>query len=263
MAPILFVSHGSPMLAIDDSPAHGFLQTLGKELPRPSAILVVSAHWERAGEFGVTTGAHPETIHDFSGFPRELEDMVWPAPGALQLADQCLAALQRAGIQAVGDARRGFDHGVWVPLSIMFPAADVPVCQVSLLRGASMEAHCALGRALREAIPDDALVVCSGSMTHNLYEAMGKTEAAAEAGWSREFADWVGDALVDRRLNDLLDYRIRAPWGRRNHPSAEHIAPLFVALGIAGPEFSARPLFRGVVHGVIAMDSWVLQEKAA
>lgn len=263
MSSILFVSHGSPMLAIDDSPAHHFLQKLGQTLARPSAILVVSAHWERSGAFGVTTGSHPETIHDFSGFPRALESIVWSAPGATDLAQACLGVLQESGIPAVGDERRGYDHGVWVPLSLMYPAADIPVCQVSLLRGAGMDVHYSLGEALRKVLREDVLVVCSGSMTHNLYEAMGKSEAAAEASWSREFADWMGNALQEGRVDDLLDYRIRAPWGRRNHPSAEHIAPLFVALGMAGRIFSAQALFRGAVHGVIAMDCWELQAKAA
>ena len=132
--PALFISHGAPLLAIEESPAHGFLKGLGAHLPRPKAILVVSAHWETASA-RVSAVAQPETIHDFRGFPQALHDMLYAAPGAPDLAHRVAALLQAAGLAVAVDGARGLDHGAWVPLSLTYPLADIPVTQLSLVQG--------------------------------------------------------------------------------------------------------------------------------
>src|SRR5258708_7695401 len=133
--PSLFISHGSPMLALTDTPAHRFLLDLGKMLPRPQAILMISAHWESVGNPAVSLAPQPDTIHDFGGFPQALFDIQYPANGAPDAAARAAALLEQAGFAVNRSATRGLDHGAWVPLRLMYPEADIPVAQISLIRG--------------------------------------------------------------------------------------------------------------------------------
>ncbi len=256
MLPTLFLSHGSPMLALEDSPARRFLLGLGASFARPQAIVVVSAHWETLGSVAAGLTEAPETIHDFAGFPPALHALSYAAPGAPQAAQSCIKLLEAEGFAASGNARRGLDHGAWVPLSLMYPQADIPVCQLSLLRGADAAAHFRMGCALQSLREQGVLVLGSGSMTHNLYEAMGYASDARELPWAREFAEWMAAALLAGRSDDLLNYRQRAPFALRNHPSEEHLLPLFVALGAAGDNATAHRLHASSAHGVLAMDSY-------
>ncbi len=252
---MLFVSHGSPMLMLEDSPARRFLVELGQSLPRPRAIVTISAHWENVGGMAVGTAPHFGTLHDFFGFPRALYGVRYPAPGAPGLAQRCEAWLAGVGVPVRVDAERPLDHGVWVPLSLMFGAADIPLCPLSLVRGADIATHYRIGQALQRLGEEEGvLIIASGSMTHNLSEAIEYESEAREEGWAREFADWMASALQQGRIADLLAWRQNAPWARRNHPSEEHLAPLFMLLGMAGESWRAQRLFSGSVHGVIAMD---------
>ena len=155
MMPTLFVSHGAPTLLTDDCPARDFLRTVGESMPRPSAIVCVSAHWESA-EPRVTGVPFPDTIHDFYGFPPRLYDMRYPAPGNLRLAERVAGHLADAGLTVHVDGRRGLDHGAWVPLALMYPAADIPVIQLSVQSRADPEHHLAVGAALAAVRADDA-----------------------------------------------------------------------------------------------------------
>lgn len=159
--PTLFLSHGSPMLALQDSPARRFLQSLGKSLGRPKAIVVVSAHWETRGGPAVSLAQQPETIHDFGGFPRALFEMQYPAPGAPDAAERAAALLEAQGIPAGRSAQRGLDHGAWVPLSLMYPDADIPVAQLSVVHGASPAEHERFGYALAALRSEGVLLVGS------------------------------------------------------------------------------------------------------
>lgn len=171
--PTLFISHGSPMLAIADSPARRFLLALGEMLPRPKAIIVASAHWESSRTHKVSLAARPETIYDFGGFPDELYGMVYPAPGAPELARRAERLLENAGLNVASSPDRGLDHGAWVPLSLMYPNAAIPVTQISLLRGGNPAEHERMGRALASLRGEGVLIVGSGSLTHNLSEFRG------------------------------------------------------------------------------------------
>jgi 4,5-DOPA dioxygenase extradiol len=253
--PVLFVSHGSPMLALDDSPARRFLLELGKAMPKPQAILMISAHWETTGGPAVSLAATPETIHDFGGFPQALFDIQYPAPGAPEMAVQAAKLMADAGFQVKQSLARGLDHGAWVPLSLMYPAADIPVAQVSLMRGAGAAEHMRLGAALQPLRELGVLIIGSGSLTHNLAEVWGNAQEAPPPAWVMQFEDWLAGNLEQGDIQALLDYRKRAPFAARNHPSEEHLLPLFVALG-AGGATAAKRIHRSHTYGVLAMDAY-------
>lgn len=254
--PALFVSHGSPMLALQDSPARRFLESLGRSLPRPQAILVVSAHWETAGGPAVSLARQPQTIHDFGGFPRALFEMRYPAPGAPDTAERAAALLEAAGIAVGRSADRGLDHGAWVPLRLMYPDADIPVAQLSVVRGATPGQHAAIGRALAPLREQGVLILASGSLTHNLYEYRGQGIDAPVPHWVGEFEAWMNARLEANDGAALLDYRHAAPYAAQNHPTDEHLLPLFVAMGAGGP---ARQIHASFEHGVLAMDAYAFE----
>jgi 4,5-DOPA dioxygenase extradiol len=261
-APALFVSHGAPSLPVQDTPARAFLEALGRSLPKPKGVLVSSAHWETPAP-RVNAPAVNDTIHDFYGFPRALYDMRYPAPGAPELAARVAALLGGAGLGAETDRERGLDHGAWVPLKLMFPEADVPVAQLSVQPYAGPEHHLRLGRALAPLRDEGVLVLGSGSFTHNLGELHRGPGAAVEPEWSVAFADWMSDALAENRVDDLVRYRERAPHAVRNHPTEEHLLPLFVALGAGGEDARAKRLHRSAEFGALRMDAFAFEAAEA
>ena len=254
--PSIFISHGAPTLALDNTAAHRFLQELGERLPRPKAILVVSAHWESMGGPAVSLAPQPETIHDFGGFPAALYAMRYPAPGAVDVAARAADLLAAGGFAVKRSATRGLDHGAWVPLRLMYPAADIPVSQISVLRGGSPAEHVALGAALASLRDDGVLILASGSLTHNLGEFRGQAMDEAVPEWVSGFGDWMKNRLDSNARDDLLDYRRMAPFAERNHPSDEHLMPLFVALGAGGEHARAERLHDSYEYGILAMDAY-------
>ncbi|HRK25596.1 MAG TPA: class III extradiol ring-cleavage dioxygenase [Beijerinckiaceae bacterium] len=252
--PVLFVSHGAPNLVLHASPAHDFLQGLGKALPRPRAIVVITAHFMTRAP-AVTADAAPETIHDFGGFEPELYQMTYKAPGAPELAADCLAALAEAGIDAQAVSNRGFDHGTWVPLMLMYPKADIPVVQLSVQPKAGPEHHLKLGMALRRLGEQGILVIGSGALTHNLGEVFGGTYGFADPApaWVQDFGEWMCEHVEAGDTAALLDYRARAPHAVRNHPTEEHLLPLFSAIGAADGR-PGRRLHSSAQYGVLMMD---------
>lgn len=252
--PILFISHGSPMLLLQDGASRRFLSELGRALPRPESILMVSAHWENPRKPAVSYASKPETIHDFGGFPQELFDKQYAVPGAPALASKAQALLEKTGFSVARYGERGLDHGAWVPLSLMYPEADIPVTQVSLIEDGTPDQHEKMGKALSRLRDEGVLIIGSGSLTHNLYEFRGQAIDAPVQDWVGDFISWMETSLKENRHEDILNYRSRAPSGKRNHPTEEHLSPLFVALGAAGKKASVEKLHEGVEYGVIAMD---------
>jgi 4,5-DOPA dioxygenase extradiol len=177
-----------------------------------------------------------ETIHDFRGFPAALYDMRYPAPPAPDVAAASVSLLREAGIRAVIDLERGLDHGAWVPLMLMYPGADIPVAQVSVQTALGPAHHLRLGEALAALRAEGVLILGSGAYTHNLMElrSLRAVGAGDEPDWVRGFADWADAALEEGRVDDMLAYRRLAPHGARNHPTEEHLLPLFVAMGAGG-----------------------------
>lgn len=253
--PAVFVSHGSPMLVIEDGAAHRFLRGYGAQLDRPKAVLAVSAHWETPAPLA-STAVRPDTIHDFGGFARELYAMRYPAPGAPEVAERAAELLTAAGIPAGTDPRRGLDHGAWVPLTLLYPDADIPVTQLSIQPHLGPEHHWRVGQALRPLRDDGVLILATGAITHNLREFFGRGLDSGAPDWVTGFADWIADAVATGRTDDLLDYRRLAPHAVRNHPTDEHLLPLFVAAGAGSEGHVGAPLHRSHTYGVLAMDAY-------
>lgn len=253
--PALFVSHGSPMIAITETPASLFLKGLAQAVPKPEAILCVTAHWETDAP---TLGAaeRPAMIYDFYGFPEHLYTLNYPAPGSPELAGQARELLDSAGIQAKLDRSRGYDHGTWVPLQLIYPAADIPVVQLSVQPDRDTAHHLEMGRALRPLREQGVLILGSGNATHNLRAFRGQPADAPAEAWAEGFATWLDEAVAEGREADLLAYRERAPQAARNHPSEEHFLPFFVALGAASPDTAGRRLHASMEHAVLAMDAY-------
>lgn len=258
--PSLFISHGAPTFAIEPGRAGAQLGALGRQLERPRAIVVVSPHWITRG-VQVTGATSPETIHDFGGFDAKLYDITYPAPGDPALARRVAALLSVAGWSAAVDPQRGLDHGAWVPLLHLFPQADIPVLQVSMPVDLDERRSYALGRALAPLAAEGVLVIGSGSLTHNLYEF--RIGAAGEAAYAREFTQWVRAAVRAGDATRLVDALGQAPHAQRAHPTPEHFLPLAVALGAAPQALPATVLDGGIVHGVLAMESYVFGREIA
>ncbi|MPQ86891.1 dioxygenase [Pseudomonas sp. MAFF 730085] len=250
MLPSLFISHGSPMLALQPGASGPALRRLAAELPQPKAIVVVSAHWE-SHELLVSGSAAPETWHDFGGFPRELFAVQYPAPGDPPLAIEIVQLLNADGLTARIDNRRPFDHGTWVPLSLMYPAANIPVVQVSLPSHMGPALQTRVGQALASLREQGVLLIGSGSITHNLGELDWQAGPESIEPWARDFRDWVVAKLTANDESALHDYRRQAPHAVRNHPSDEHLLPLYFARG-AGGDFSVA--HQGFTLGALGMD---------
>lgn len=251
--PALFVSHGAPTLALEDSPSARFLDGLGRDLPRPDAVIVISAHWETRQP---VLGRHPApgTIHDFGGFPRALYQIDYPARTSATVADRVMAHLQAAGFNVEVDADRGLDHGAWTPLMRMYPDAGVPVVNLSLPTGLGEAGLRAFGRALRPLRDENVLILASGSYTHNLWH-LG-AEGSPAPGWAIEFAAWVDAQLLQRADSTLDAWQTRAPGARSAHPSDEHFLPLFVALGAASDGVTPQRLHDDWRYGSLSMACW-------
>ena len=251
--PTLFISHVAPTFALDPGVLGQKLGALGRSLPKPRAVLVMSPHW-MTDTLAVQTADHAPTVHDFGGFPAALYRLDYPAPTAPDLAAEVLARCQQHGIAAVAEANVGRDHGTWVPLLHLYPDADVPVIQLSLPATARPAALLALGQALSPLREQGVLIIGSGSMTHNLYERGD----GVRDGYAQTFADWVAQHAEAGEVAALLDYRRQAPFAVRAHPTDEHFLPLFFALGAAMPTATpptAQRIAGQMQYGVISMDS--------
>ena len=250
MFPSLFISHGSPMLALEPGASGPALTRLAAELPRPKAIVIVSAHWE-SDELLVSSHPTPETWHDFGGFPRALFEVQYPAPGDPQLAAEVADRLIASDLPARLDSQRPFDHGVWVPLSLMYPQADIPVVQVSLPSRGGPALQTRVGRALAGLREQGILLIGSGSITHNLRELDWHAGPESIEPWAKAFRDWMIDKLAADDETALHAYRTQAPFAAKNHPSDEHLLPLYFARA-AGGQFSIA--HQGWTLGALGMD---------
>lgn len=248
LLPSLFISHGAPDIVLQDIPASRFLRGLAASLPRPRAIVVASAHWTTA-EVAIGSAARPDTIHDFGGFAPGLYAMRYPAPGDQALAGDLVARLGSAGISARA-VERGLDHGVWVPLALMYPQAGIPVVALSVQPRRDGRHHLAVGAALAGLRGEGVLVIGSGAATHNLGEVVpGATEAPA---WVAGFDTWLEERVIAGDAAALADWVARGPQAQRNHPTPEHWLPLLVAMG-AGGGAHGRLLHRSTTYGVLQM----------
>lgn len=263
--PPLYLSHGSPMIAIEDSPAARFLDRLGpvieRTFGRPRAALVVSPHSSTRQPMVLAGARHP-AIHDFGGFPAELYAQRYDATGAPALALQASRLLARAGIEAPAVEAEGLDHGIWTVMKRAWPGAEVPVVPLTLVPGASPQQQWAIGAALAPLADEGVLVIGSGAMTHNLRRFFGLRGAVDPAAADVvAFQDWVRDRAAARDWPALFDYRRQAPEAAQQHPTDEHWLPFYVAAGAGGDTAGVR-IHDSVDAGVLAMDGYAFGPQA-
>jgi 4,5-DOPA dioxygenase extradiol len=252
-APVLFVGHGSPMNAIEDNGWSRGFRALGATIPRPRAILSISAHWYLPGLY-LTGDAHPKTIHDFGGFPRTLFKIEYPAPGEPGLAKR-VARMLRADDTALR-TNWGLDHGTWSVLLRMLPEADCPVVQLSIDRRLSPAEHLTNARSLAPLRADGVLIMGSGNITHNLRDAMARYSAGDTTApvWASRFDANVADA-VEQRDTDYLIRAIETEDGRWSHPTPDHYLPLLYAMGAADANDALHFPITGFDLGSLSMRS--------
>ena len=256
-APALFVSHGAPSVLLEEDGFNASLAAFGKKY-RPSAIVAVSAHWLTEGAVEVTAVAgNNATIHDFSGFPKALYGMEYPAPGSEWLARTAAELLGAKNVAVTLNHARGLDHGAWVPLTIMYPEKNIPVVQVSIPWPSTPEMLYAMGEALRPLRADGVLLVGSGAMTHNLSLPVWASKEAAPLKEAAAFDAWVTARVQDRNLAELFEYLPLAPHAAAMHPAADHFLPLFFTLGCARDEDRLETVFEGFHYAALSMRSFV------
>jgi len=248
--PSLFLAHGSPMLALEDSEYAAFLQDYARRVGKPEAILVFTAHWEApATTFTATDGVY-ETIHDFYGFPDELYRVRYPARGSRAVAGLAAEKLAAAGLPAAKDERRGLDHGSWTLLIRMYPDADVPVVQASVNPYWPAERQYAIGAALRNLRKEGVLVIGSGVTVHNLRMVMWDSTAAEP--WAVAFDDWLVERTQAHNRGELFRYDALAPHAKTAVPRAEHLVPYFIAYGAGDPDRTPEVIHRSYSYGTLS-----------
>jgi 4,5-DOPA dioxygenase extradiol len=227
--PVLFIGHGSPMNAITDNSYHQSWQRLGKVLPRPQAILSISAHWVTKGT-KITSMSQPQTIHDFGGFPKELFDAQYPAPGSPEIAKLSQEMITQSHVQ--GDDSWGLDHGTWSVLLPMYPAADIPVLQLSLDYDQPPAYHYEIGKQLSKLREKGVLIIGSGNMVHNL-RAIDWHGGDKVYDWAKEFDTKFAEWITKGDHKSLLNYQKElGSTATMAHPTYEHLLPLFYTLGL-------------------------------
>jgi 4,5-DOPA dioxygenase extradiol len=250
--PVLFVSHGAPDIALQESSFSRALESFGRQLD-PRAIVAVSAHWEAPPPVRVTSSERPGIVHDFGGFPEALYRLDYPAPGDPGLAREICRRLELAGVPSAPDPGRPFDHGAWVPLRFLRPAADVPVVQMSLPVPRSPEQVLAMGAALSDLRERGVLLLATGGIVHNLRRLRFDRPEAPPDDWVLRFEEWLLERLQDGQTDRILRYREEAPGASLAAPSTEHFDPLFFALGArqAGDRFVL--VHSGIEYGNLSL----------
>ena len=227
--PAIYISHGAPVSALDPVKQQEF-KHWAEVMPRPSAILIISAHWQTPGLVSGTT-VSKKLIYDFTGFPPELYQVQYSAPAAPQLAQRVAAIFKSEAGMDIPVSDRGWDHGVWVPLTMMYPEADIPVLQISLPTDTTAQQLFTLGVTLAPLREEGILIIGSGQMTHNLSAL--QADGAPVVEWARAFDDWCKETLDSRNWDGLINYQQEAPELGNNHPTDEHFRPLLVVAGVA------------------------------
>ncbi|XP_020206903.1 extradiol ring-cleavage dioxygenase [Cajanus cajan] len=252
-----YISHGSPTLSVDDSiDARQFLMSWKKNVfpQTPTSILIISGHWDTKIPTVNVVDSINDTIHDFYGFPREMYQLKYPAPGAPKLARRVKELLKKSGFGRVDEDRnRGLDHGAWVPLFLMYPQADIPVCQLSVQSNKDGTHHYNIGKALAPLKDEGVLIMGSGSAVHNL-RALNPHSTVAP--WALEFDNWLKDALLQGRYEDVNHYEQKAPHAKQAHPWPDHLYPLHVAIGAAGQNSKAKLIHSGIELGSLSYASY-------
>jgi 4,5-DOPA dioxygenase extradiol len=267
--PPIFLSHGSPMLALEPGTTGPFLQRLGPAIDatfgRPKAIVAISAH-TTAREPMLLAGERHEAVHDFGGFPDALFKLQYNPPGAPALADEIEATLKRLNLPVHRADEGGLDHGIWSMLRFIYPAADIPVLPLAWVPTAPTTQQFALGEALAPLSQQGVLVMGTGSITHNLRRIFSGGQPSVNAKEiieSSSFRQWMFERSSARDWDALLAYRKQAPYAQDMHPTDEHLLPWFVAAGAGGRDATPQRLYEGVTYGCLGMDAYAFGNGAS
>ncbi|SPF56241.1 Extradiol ring-cleavage dioxygenase, class III enzyme, subunit B [Candidatus Sulfopaludibacter sp. SbA4] len=251
----MFLAHGSPMSALGGDDHAAALHTFGRAHRDAKAILIVSAHWQVSKPLRLSAWDRAPLVYDFGGFPQELYQLTYPAPGNPVLAARVAGVLRAEGHDVTPQTDRGLDHGAWVPLRLAWPEAATPVLELSF-PFVSPEELFQLGKALRPLRDDGILVAGSGGIVHNLRRVHLDNKQAAVDDWAAEFDAWIAAQVESRNLEKLFAYRSLGPHARLSAPATEHFDPLFIALGAAFPEERVETIFAGFQYGNLSMRSF-------
>lgn len=252
-APALFISHGSPMIALDPGDFGPALRAWAARAPRPRALVVVSAHFQTGAGAAVTSSEHPETVHDFGGFAPELYRLRYPAPGDPALAGQVASLVREIGREVMLDPARGLDHGAWIPLRFLFPAADVPVVELSVPADTDWKGLVELGAHLRPLRPEGIWVVGSGGLVHNFRHLAWKDPDAPVPSWAADAESRLVEEIRTRDIDGAIRVAADDPGMRQAAPTPEHLAPAFVTLGASTDEDAYQDVYVGFRHATLSM----------
>lgn len=257
MLPSLFISHGSPTLCIEHNNSSEFLKNLSSLFPEPKYILVISSHWI-TNDLKILSYENPKLIYDFFGFPQELYEQTYPIKNDLKKVNEIVKILENRNISISKDnLRDGYDHGVWSPLSLIYPKANIPVIQISFPQSYTIDDLLNLGIALKE-IRKDTLIISSGSMTHNLKDLVWKENATIKQ-YCVDFRNWIVDKLENSNIDDLKEFLTKAPNVKENHPTLEHFLPLFINIGTS-KNYKGESLNNEYMYGNLSMDTIIFKE---
>lgn len=245
------------MVALEDDGFSRAIREMGQRYAEATAVTIISAHWQRSGPVRVTAWEHAPIIHDFGGFPKELFQIEYPAPGSPELAAEIAAALKSAGYETDLDPHRGLDHGAWIPARLAWPEAHKTVIQVGL-PAANPEELFALGRALQPFRQRGVLLMGSGGIVHNLRRVRLAHEFGPVDPWAEEFEAWVAEQIEAGANDALFAYRELAPHAESAVPTTEHFDPLFVVLGARMESDRVSTIYEGFRYGNLSMRSFVL-----
>jgi len=257
--PVLFIGHGSPMNAIETNEFTQCLQLLGKRVPKPRAILCISAHWLTEGTW-VTHMPHPKTIHDFYGFPKALFDIEYPAPGSPEIADLVKSTVQKPTVN-LDDETWGLDHGTWSVLRHLYPEANIPVVQLSIYLEQPGEYHYHIGQQLKSLRDQGILIVGSGNVVHNLPKIVWG-ENPKPYDWAIEFDEWIKKMIIARDFKALSTEYAHSVAGQLSVPTPDHYFPLLYSLGATDEADELSFEYEGIQNGSISMRTLIITHKA-
>lgn len=258
MLPSIYISHGSPMLMLMNNSTTKFLENLSSTFIEPKYILVISAHWV-TNNLKILYEESPNLIYDFYGFPKELYELTYKASSSKKRNDEIIKLFEENGIEIEKETiRGGFDHGVWSPLKFMYPNANIPILQISLPYTYTQNDLFKIGEIL-SLLREDTLIIGSGALTHNLRDIIWDEDTPQIKEYAKVFHDWITQNLENGEYENLLKEFNKAPYLSQNHPTLEHIMPLFVVLGSSKSKIG-KSLNNIYMYGNQSMDTYIFEE---
>ena len=252
--PAIFIGHGSPTELIETGAFQDSLKKFGEQNPKPSAIVVLSAHWLTRDTVEINASTQPETIYDYGGFPQAMYEVDYPAPGSTELAQKIKTLLENFKTEL--NPSHGLDHGAWIPLKMLYPTNDIPVVQVSIPFALGPQKIFEIGQALAPLRNENILLMGSGNITHNLQAVNFGNKHAAPESWAQEFEGWVKTQISGNTIESLSNFKTLAPHARLAHPYPDHFYPLFFVLGAKTSADQRFDIYDHFHYGTLSMWSF-------